>query len=467
MTARVLVVGLDAGDPATVRALAAAGRMPVLARLLAEGAQHPVTEPRGGTYPAERWTSMVTGVGPATHGYSTWARYDTGRDGDHAIELDPAGVPRVWDVLSAAGRRVAVLDVPRQPPADVNGTFLFEWASHDRTVGMETSPASLVEELESRFGEHALAAARTDRVRHIATCDVILWDGRGHRSNEQQRRLRDLIQASVATKAQASEHLLDTEPWDLFFTVFGETHCVTHQFWHLHEPASPRDRESRALLGNPVDDTFTTIDASIGRHLELAGPDATTIVILHTGMCASRGGNQLLPALVARLDDGPALLTCSFPSSDGLRLLVAGRDPGGTIAPSDVATVVARVREALLALVDDATGRPAVRAVPTRAELVPGLTDDDRLPDLIVQWDGDRVIEQVSSPELGTVRAERIGARTGEHTPDGLVIVHGPGVEPGVHDAMDAAELAPRIAALLDVPYPRADSLLTASTSSS
>ena len=160
-------------------------------------------------------------------------------------------------------------------------------------------------------------------------------------------------------------------------------------------------------------------------------------------------------------------MRCSFPSFEGIRLLIDGRDPGGTIAPSDVATVVARVRASLLALVDDANGRPAVSAVPKRAELVPELTNDDRLPDLFVEWEGDRPIEQVSSSELGTVHVERIEARTGEHTPDGLVIVHGRGVEPGLHDAMDASDLAPRIAALLDVRYPSVETLLAASTSSS
>ena len=206
-----------------------------------------MTEPHGGTYVAERWTSLVTGVGPAVHGYCTWARYDTGPDGDHGVELDPAGVPRIWDVLSAAGRRVAVLDVPRQPPADVNGVFLFEWGTHDQTVGFETGPASLVEDLEARFGQHALEATRTERVRHVATCDVILWSGRGRRNNEQQRRLRELFERASRPKTQASEHLVASEPWDLFFTVFGEPHCATHQFWHLHEPSTPpRPRVARA-----------------------------------------------------------------------------------------------------------------------------------------------------------------------------------------------------------------------------
>jgi hypothetical protein len=120
----------------------------------------------------------------------------------------------------------------------------------------------------------------------------------------------------------------------------------------------------------------------------------------------------------------------------------------------------------LFALVDDASGLRAVRAVPTRAELVPELFADNRLPDLLVEWEGDGIIEQVSSVELGTVRVDHVSARTGDHTPDGLVLAMGPGIEPGMHAAIDPVEIAPRIARLLGVDYPMPSNELTASASS-
>jgi hypothetical protein len=102
MSARVLVVGLDAGDPTTARTLAADGRMPVLARLLAESAQYPMTRAYGGAYVAERWTSIATGVGPEIH----WLLHVTpaGRDRTEVEEASDAQRRRVaGSVLGAVG----------------------------------------------------------------------------------------------------------------------------------------------------------------------------------------------------------------------------------------------------------------------------------------------------------------------------------------------------------------------------
>src|SRR5690606_10069319 len=154
------------------------------------------------------------------------------------------------------------------------------------------------------------------------------------------------------------------------------------QFWHLHRPTKPRDRESRALLGNPVEETFATIDRSIARHLELAGPDLTTFVVLHTGMTHQGGGRHLFPPVVARLPDAEALVPCSVPTGNGIRLLVRGRDPDGILDPREIDAVVDRVRASFTALVDDHTGEPAVASFRRRAEAVPELAHDDRLPDL-------------------------------------------------------------------------------------
>jgi predicted AlkP superfamily phosphohydrolase/phosphomutase len=345
----------------------------------------------------------------------------------------------------------------------VNGVLIHEWGTHDRTVGTETTPAPLVAALEAQFGEHALSAASADREQHVSTCDVIHWSGYGARTNEQLRSLCNLVRESVAVKTAASEHLLASEPWDLFFTVFGETHCATHQLWHLHRPTTLRDRESRALLGDPVDETFTTVDASIARHLELAGPDATTILVLHSGMEHQGGGRQLFPAVLRRLPDAPALVPCSVPTGNGIRLLVKGRDPDGVIDPGDVEAVAARVRASFLALVDDHRAEPAVASVQWRAEVVPELADDDRLADLYVEWHEHPALDSVSSDELGSVHVERAAARTGDHTPDGLVVVHAPGVVAGTFDAIDPVAVAPMIMQRLGVPFPSSQ-VLTAST---
>jgi predicted AlkP superfamily phosphohydrolase/phosphomutase len=449
MTTRVLVVGLDAGDPTVARALAASGRMPALAELLARGARFPVTGARD-SFVADRWTTMVTGVGPEVHRYYSWCEFDRERGTDRPGPLDPAGVARLWDVATDAGQRVAVLDVPRQPLAEVNGVQLCEWGAHDRDVGTSSWPPQFVEEVEARVGAHPLGAAVEGRTGQFAPCDVVLRSG-DPRSRAERRDLATLIRRSTDVKAQLSEHALASEGWDLFFTVFAETHCAAHQFWDLHDPSNRRERRLAAKLGDVVADTFVRIDHSIGRLVQLAGPDAAVVVVLHTGMAQFRGGNALLSEVTRRLAGSThAFVTCGFTGQVGtIRLRIAGRDVGGTVEPHDVPEVVERLTEDLTVLVDGDTGRSAVRSVRTRAEAFPGVTDDS-LPDLFVDWSGEHAISQVSSPTIGTIAADP-GPRTGYHTPDGLVVVRAPGMEPGARAPMEPAAFTPMVATLLGI----------------
>jgi len=443
MSARVLVVGLDAGDPGTVRELAASGRMPALARLLKSGAQYPMSEPRGGAYIAERWTTLVTGVGPEVHRYYCWAA------AGEPAPLDPARIRRLWDVVSSAGYRVAVIDVPRQPISEINGIELFEWAAHDRDHGTRSWPPELAAEIEARFGPYPLSAAARDYPGQVAPCDVILRTGDDDRTLDQLRELKTLVRDSLELKARVSEHLLESEPWDLFFTVIAESHCATHQFWHLHDPADDRDRDFAAALGDVVAEAFERIDATIARHMQLAGQVATTVVVLHSGMAPLSGGNGVLREVVKRLA-GPSqqFSVCTFTNRIGTIRLRPESRGGGTDPRHAAGSVVDRLTTELLQLVDDDTGSPAVRAVRMRAEVFPG-HDDDTLPDIFVEWQGRHLIRAVSSPTIGTVTAERETARTGDHTAEGLVIVHGPGIAPGIHSTMDPLAFAPLVCDLV------------------
>jgi predicted AlkP superfamily phosphohydrolase/phosphomutase len=466
MSARVLVVGLDAGDPTTARELAADGRMPTLARLLDEGTQHPLTESRGESYVAERWTSLVTGVGPEVHRYYCWADADPERWADRRAPLDPDAVPRLWDHLSRTGRRVAVIDVPRQPLSRVHGIQLCDWGTHDR-IRTRSWPRRLTADLDTRFGQYPMARALGPTPDPGAPCDVLLRSGSDHRSIDELRELVGLLRQSVDAKTRLSEDLLTNDEWDLFFTVFGETHCAAHQFWHLRHPARPREHEQAAHLGDVVADTFERLDASLARHLDAVGPAATVVVVLHTGMMKARGGNDLLPAIAARLAGRSALFrSCEFTNNVGtIRFRVAGRDVDGEMTESSIASATARLTDELLALIDHETGASAVHAVRTRAEVHPGV-HDDALPDLFVEWNGDHVIREVSSPTIGTVTAPRRTARSSDHTSDGLVLVRGPTTVAGAGRTLDPTELAPMIAAMLGVDYETGRDVVTASTSS-
>jgi predicted AlkP superfamily phosphohydrolase/phosphomutase len=72
---RVVLIGLDACDALTVRRMAAAGELPNLARLLAEGS-NAVVRNSFGLFAGAVWADFTTGVGPARHRLHCWDHID-------------------------------------------------------------------------------------------------------------------------------------------------------------------------------------------------------------------------------------------------------------------------------------------------------------------------------------------------------------------------------------------------------
>src|SRR5262245_17020407 len=124
VSARLLVIGLDGATLDLVAPWAAAGDLPVLARLMATGAWGPLrsTVPPA-TFPA--WTSLVTGVNPGRHGVLDFAERVPGTLRLRFVNGSWRHVPALWTLLSEAGRRVAVVSVPATyPPEPVYGVMV-------------------------------------------------------------------------------------------------------------------------------------------------------------------------------------------------------------------------------------------------------------------------------------------------------------------------------------------------------
>jgi predicted AlkP superfamily phosphohydrolase/phosphomutase len=121
---KFILLGLDGMEPSLATRWMDAGRLPHLAALRARGALLRCASTRPPvTYPA--WTTCVTGVNPGRHGIFDFTRMATGRRGISFVNSTYRRVPALWNVLSNAGRRCAVLGVPgTYPPEAINGVML-------------------------------------------------------------------------------------------------------------------------------------------------------------------------------------------------------------------------------------------------------------------------------------------------------------------------------------------------------
>jgi Flp pilus assembly protein TadD len=121
---RVIFIGLDGADWSLLDTYIKDGAMPTLARLVREGQSgtlstlHPPLSPLV-------WTSMLTGTSPLEHRILDFLRVNPATHKREPITSDERQVPAIWNMVSAAGKRVAGLGFWATYPAEpVNGLMV-------------------------------------------------------------------------------------------------------------------------------------------------------------------------------------------------------------------------------------------------------------------------------------------------------------------------------------------------------
>ena len=485
----VLLVGLDACDPDLVMKWAAEGHLPVLARLLAEATVARVRGPEG-LEAGSVWASFATATSPAHH--RRFFRHQAERGQYLHRDFSPDGMrgDYFWETLAAAGRAVCVFDVPHVRLARLaGGVHVVDWSSHepDYAAPQAADPA-LLEDLERRF-------RRPPRDR----CDEVVRTAEGY--DAFLRGLEDRI----LNKLAVARHLFGGGCYDLRIVVFGESHCVGHQCFHLIDPQHPRhDAALRAELGDPILRIYKRLDAAVATLLDAAPAGPAVLVLLSHGMrpyysaegvvfdellrrLEGGGGRRStygalkrlwhrLPRAMRRADAltrlrarlAPGLQRRALvpdrqgrrffaipnnPQWGAVRINLAGRETQGTVAPSEYDATCAKVEAALGAIVCAESGAPFVRRILRGRDIYAGPFADE-LPDLLVEWNRDAPVRAVTSPAIGRLELPDAELRTGDHANEGLLLTLAEGLRARrIGRTMQIVELGPTIAALLGAPY--------------
>jgi predicted AlkP superfamily phosphohydrolase/phosphomutase len=511
----VLLLEIDAGDKHLIAEWIRAGLLPNLASLLARGLAGDTMAPRG-FFVGATWPSFYTGVSPARHGIHSLVML---KPGTYEVAHMPTGehVKRepFWNLLSRAGKRVGVFDIPLSGITEgLNGIQTVEWGSHDENYGFRTWPGSLKSEIQARFGLHPLGGS----------CN------RDNRTPADFIEFRNALVDGIQRKADLTCHYLRQGGWQFFAQVFTESHCVGHQCWHLHDAGHPGHQPDVAqVTGDPIKDVYVAIDAAIGRILAEVGPETKVIVLAGHGMAHKHGAQFLLDEILVRLKmavprlpgpevptpprlrdrvdavlskgwrrlpvtvkaplrsvrdhlrgwiDGPG--TIPAPKLDharsrcfiidngfavgGLRFNLVGREPMGLVQRgAEMDALCAELERDLLDIRDLRTGKPVVAAVTRTRDLYEG-DQLDALPDLLVEWNPEVPLGtaragkpgsgtvRIGSDTIGVIEGENRYCRTGEHRPEGMFVAMGGGIEPGrMKRTVSIMDFAPTITRMLDV----------------
>ena len=475
---RLLIVGFEAMDRDVVGVAMAEGRLPHLARLHREGTAVDMANPIG-MLTGPVWSSIATGTTPDHHNRLSWRVLEPGTYRMRWLgPYSPPRVPPLWDRLAEQGVSSVVSSVPTIGPTEARlVTHVIDWHTHDRRGALLTVPADLASELEQRFG-----AVRHDRCDHQGAAGEL-------------EPLHARLLEEVDTFAAGIRWLIERARPEVVFAVCGASHCAGHQFWHLHDPGSPRhDPAAAARLGDLLVDVYEALDAALGRLLEHTDASTTVAVVLSHGMSENTVLPHLSEPILRAIDDamGPPgrvrwarellrrtpnrvarrLLRLAgrpidrldhvadgsrryfqvenFPTHASLRLNLVGREPNGRVQRDEVPALLERLEAELLAIRDVDSGEPVVRRLIRTADHY-GDVDSSGMGDVLVEWVGDRIVERVTSPTIGTIERRHRQTRTGQHQQDGLVVLRGPGIPAGGRTAARSVDLWPTLAAVLGV----------------
>jgi len=446
---RIAVIGLDCLTPELVFDRYA-DDMPVLSELLTRSLWGPLcsTDPPI-TVPA--WSCMMSGRTPGELGiYGFRNRSDHGYDGLSIATSRHVGVPRLWDLVAAAGRDSVLLGVPgTYPLPPVRGSVVADFLTPSRSSRF-ASPRELQEEIHRLIGDY--------------TFDVV--DFRTHDKARVAQQIFDMTEQRFTV----AQHLATTRPWDFYAMVDMGPDRLHHGFWKFCDVTQP-DYDPGNAYANLFRDYYRALDRHLGALLEVLD-DVPVLLVSDHGAKPMVGGfrinewlaQQGLLTLGAQLEGptpiarAPIQWSHTMAWGDGgyygrIFLNVEGREPQGAVPARQYETVRQQIIDGLESLVDHEGRHMGNRAFRPQ-EIYPEVTGV--APDLLVYF-GDlrwRSVGVLGSGQGLYTFENDTGPDDANHARYGVFALSAPGLSTGYRDDLSIYDVAPTLQRILDVPAP-------------
>jgi predicted AlkP superfamily phosphohydrolase/phosphomutase len=447
---RLVIIGLDSVSPDLLyrRFAPVTPRLQQLLSVSASGTLKSCDPPI--TVPA--WGVMFSGVDPGTLGlYGFRHRHAGSYDKMYIPDSATPLRPMAWNVLSRLGRRVSVMGMPPGfPPPNLNGVAVGDFMTPEGSAGWVT-PASLRPELEKVSGGPFFDV--TFRIDDRATV------------------AREILEMTQR-RWKVARHLWQKEPWDLFVVHDIGPDRVHHAFWKYFDTTHPKHPKGSDLEGFATQ-FYGLLDREVGSFLDGLGSDVRVLVVSDHGSQPMEGCfciNEWLirkgylalktPAPAAGIPLDRADIDWSRTQVWGaggyyarLFLNERGREPQGTVAPSERAALVERLR-ADLNEVRTPTGEPLGVRLFSPSEAYREVHGDP--PDLMAYF-GETRWRSAGSVGHGRMFLDEndTGPDDAVHSFDGIIAYFDP-AHPGRRDlgVQQILDVAPTLYRLLQAPAP-------------
>lgn len=428
---RVVVISLDGVPYSFVKARTAAGDLPNFKRLLDNGSLQRMNSVQP-CVSSVAWASFMTGKNPGKHNIFGFIDKKPGTFETFVPTAVNMTSATLWEILSRAGRKVFVMNVPGTfPPRPVNGILIGCFLSASlQSSAYPKAVAAELKKLDYQIDARA-ALARKDLDRFARECHHVLLK-----------------------RVDVMLHYLAKERWDFFQCHIMETDRMNHFFWEHAETGGSRHAQTFFEFYRRLDDCLGAIARKLDAETEL-------LILSDHGFGTIKKEIYLNRYLVAAgllkfKTTSPQSLQDMHAESLAYSLIpgrifinLQGREPGGTIAPERYEWARAEVTRALFECKDPEDGAPIIRTVLKREEIYHG----DQLPaaaDLIaVPHAGYDLKGDVSKTVLGEKTA-----LAGMHTfDDAFFYVRRHAIHPA-REKFWIGDVAPTILQMMNVAVP-------------
>ena len=208
------------------------------------------------TFPA--WKCYSTGMNPDKLGVYGWEKVDFVRGTMRPVISTDFSGREIWDIAGAVGCKCCVLNMPSTYPVKpINGVMLA-----GPPVIATNDLSKVVYPLEM-----------TERIKALPFYPSASWVA------EKDKLFREVKQL-IGEKCDLAVSLLKQGHWDFFQFTFFLNDPIQHLFWDIDNEGLPM-----SMLG----ELWQYIDTHIGRMLDLAPRQATTIVVSDHGFAPLKG----------------------------------------------------------------------------------------------------------------------------------------------------------------------------------
>jgi predicted AlkP superfamily phosphohydrolase/phosphomutase len=269
MQRKVFVIGLDGGTLDLLGPWIQEGRLPHLKGLVESG----VSGALESTIPpqtAVAWSSFMTGKNPGKHGLFDFIAQEQDGYGLQVVDSRFRRGKAIWDIVSQAGGRVVVLNVPTTYPPKavagvIGGDFLTPAGKKD-----VFSPPEILEAIERQFGTYPLYV--------IPPYFAITED---HADID---KFIAAYRSALEYTFRVVHYLIDRiDPHFLMVHIYGNDQ-LCHWLWHLLDRTHPLYRqETHDKHFEKLIEYYQCFDGEVGKLLARIADDTSMIVMSDHG----------------------------------------------------------------------------------------------------------------------------------------------------------------------------------------